>query len=168
MAYQDGFYSAADLYVSIPLSPLLPHSSPTFSPSCLWVFKCDMARTKPIEMCTFRCFDSTVILCFPDFLILNYFIYIVFTYNYIYIQLITFVVIYCTHMKCSFNNAYKFKNRSTLQHTHFHQSVHSRVDFSRVCLCAFVSLVCTNVILSVSVCVCVTRLTIAVSVLSVD
>lgn len=38
MAYQDGFYGAADLYVSIPLSPLLPHRSPTFSSSCLWVF----------------------------------------------------------------------------------------------------------------------------------
>lgn len=35
MAYQDGFYSAADLYVSIPLSSLLPHSSPTFPPPLL-------------------------------------------------------------------------------------------------------------------------------------
>lgn len=56
MAYQDGFYGAADLYVSITLSPLLPHSSPTFSPSCLWVFKCEMAKTKPVETCTFGCF----------------------------------------------------------------------------------------------------------------
>lgn len=30
MAYQDGFYGAADLYVSTPASPPLPPSSPTF------------------------------------------------------------------------------------------------------------------------------------------
>ncbi len=58
MAYQDGFYGAADLYVSIPRSPLLRHSSPTFSPSCLWVVKCETAKTKPIEMCTFGCLNS--------------------------------------------------------------------------------------------------------------
>lgn len=57
MAYQDGFYGAADLYVSIRLSPLLPHSSLCFPPSCLWDFKCETARTKPIETCTFGCFD---------------------------------------------------------------------------------------------------------------
>lgn len=39
MAYQDGFYGAADLYVSIPLSSLLPRSWSTFSPGCLWVFQ---------------------------------------------------------------------------------------------------------------------------------
>lgn len=61
MAYQDGFYGAADLYVSIPLSPLRPHSSPTFSPSCLWVFKCEMALIKPIETCTFGCFELSYI-----------------------------------------------------------------------------------------------------------
>lgn len=50
MAYQDGFYSAADLYVSISLSPL--HTLPYVSLLCLSVFKCEMAQGKPWEVCS--------------------------------------------------------------------------------------------------------------------
>lgn len=53
MAYQDGFYGAADLYVSIYLNST---ASLLFSPCCLWVFKCKMAKNKPIEMFTFQVF----------------------------------------------------------------------------------------------------------------
>lgn len=67
MAYQDGFYGAADLYVSIALSPLLPRCSPTFSSSCSLVFKCETAWAKPRETCTFGCFHSLhrETVCFP-------------------------------------------------------------------------------------------------------
>lgn len=53
MAYQDGFYGAADLYVSIYLYST---ASLLFSPCCLWVFKYEMAKNKPIEMFTFQMF----------------------------------------------------------------------------------------------------------------
>lgn len=58
MAYQDGFYSAADLYVSIP--PLSSTFSllPTFL-LCLSAFKCDTAWNKPIELCTYGCLYSS-------------------------------------------------------------------------------------------------------------
>lgn len=64
MAYQDGFYGAADLYVSIPLSllycltssPTFPRPLPPFLAS-LWVFsKCEATKTKPVETCTSGCF----------------------------------------------------------------------------------------------------------------
>lgn len=46
MAYQDGFYGAADLYVSIPLSFLLPHCSPTFPPTVACGFS-SVKRQRP-------------------------------------------------------------------------------------------------------------------------
>lgn len=59
MAYQEGFYGAADLYVSMPESPPVPHLSPPPPPT----FTCGLstvnaARIKPIEAWTVRHFDS--------------------------------------------------------------------------------------------------------------
>lgn len=60
MAYQDGFYGAADLYVSIPLSSPLSHSSPMFSTLLPVGFSSvKWQRPNPLESCIFGYFDSS-------------------------------------------------------------------------------------------------------------
>lgn len=51
MAYQDGFYGAADLYVSMRLTPPLSHPSAVsfHAVACGFFPKCETAKTKPIE-----------------------------------------------------------------------------------------------------------------------
>lgn len=57
MAYQDGFYGAADLYVSIPLSSPLSHSSPMFSTLLPVGFSSvKRQRPNPLESCIFGVF----------------------------------------------------------------------------------------------------------------
>lgn len=113
MAYQDGFYGAADLYVSTPASPPLPPSSPTFPLPlvALWVFKCEMARIKPVETCTFECFD--ILLKLKRGLWLK--------------------------SKFAQSHIQRASVRLAVQHNTAKPCTHSWVDSSRVCLCAFVS-----------------------------
>lgn len=60
MAYQDGFYGAADLYVSIPLSSPLSHSSPMFSTLLPVGFSSvKRQRPNPLESCILGYFDSS-------------------------------------------------------------------------------------------------------------
>lgn len=60
MAYQDGFYGAADLYVSIPLSSPLSHSSPMFSTLLPVGFSSvKRQRPNPLESRILGCFDSS-------------------------------------------------------------------------------------------------------------
>lgn len=118
MAYQDGFYGAADLYVSTPASPPLPPSSPTFPLPlvALWVFKCEMARIKPVETCTFECFDSSpldILLKLKRGLWLK--------------------------SKFAQSHIQRASVRLAVQHNTAKPCTHSWVDSSRVCLCAFVS-----------------------------
>lgn len=53
MAYQDGFYGAADLYVSIYISTLLPHSC--FPPVACGFSSVKWQRTNPQRCLLFKC-----------------------------------------------------------------------------------------------------------------
>lgn len=75
MAYQDGFYGAADLYVSIPLSSTASLLTYIFFLLPVWFSSVKQFGPNP-ETCTFGCFNflQRDTLCFP-YQIMNYVIF---------------------------------------------------------------------------------------------